>query len=181
MNAFNSSAVIALCFSMLFPVTMFAAESQSYVDNLFVRPEAGYGYAATNNGKHGMGYHAGVSILSAVQSISSPVPDKRWGIQIMSVSPFESKNTLNSEKYLSLGMVVEQTLPARVIATIGTVGYLNMDKSRNRPFGLLTGINWEPYIAKNIQLLAGLRIESIYDTSTISRYSLNTGIKFDIY
>ena len=179
MNAFKH--VVVLGFIVLFAAAAFAAESPSYVDNLFVRPEAGYGYATTNDGRHGMGYHAGVSILSAVQSISSPVPDKRWGIQIMSLSPFESKSSLNSEKYLSLGMVVEQILPAHVVATIGTVGYLNTDKSRNRPFGLLTGINWEPQIAKNVQLLLGLRIESIYDTSTISRYSLNTGIKFDIY
>jgi hypothetical protein len=180
MNAFRHIAILASLTAYL-TASAHAAESPSYVDNLFVRPEIGYGYAATNDGKHGMGYHAGVSVLSTVQSVSSPVPDKRWGIQIMALSPYESKSSLSSEKYLAVGIVLEQILPAKIVATIGTLGYVGVDKARNNPFGLMTVIAWEPQITKDVQFSAGLRYESIYDTSTISRYSLNTAIKFDLY
>ena len=174
-------AIIVVCMVALFGEAAHAAGFSTYVDNLQVRPEMGYGYAATKDGKHGMGYHAGVRILSAVQSISSTVPDKRWGIEIASLSPFESNAALKHEKYLAVGMILEQVLPAHVVATIGTIGYVGFDKARNNPFGVVTGFAWEPQLAKNTQFTIGLRYESIYDTSTISRYSLNTAIKFNIF
>lgn len=174
-------ALIGFCAAIVLNTAAHAAETASYVDNLDVRPEAGYGYAETKDGKHGMGYHAGVRILSSVRSLTSPTPDKRWGVEITALSPFESKTALRNEKYLAVGMILEQVLPAGIVATIGTIGYIGVDKARNNPFGFVTGFAWEPQIAKNTLLYVGLRYETIYDTSTISRYSLNTAVKFTIY
>jgi hypothetical protein len=177
----RATKYVLIVISMMLLLSETALAAGSLVDNLDVRPEMGYGYAATKDGKHGTGYHTGVRILSAVRSISSPEPDKRWGIEITALSPFASNSSLKSDKYIAVGLVLEQLLPAQTVATIGTVGYVGVDQTRNNPFGLVTGFAWEPRIGKNMLFTVGLRYESIFDTSTISRYSLNTALKFNMF
>jgi hypothetical protein len=173
---------IAVCLILLvFGKTGHASGYKDFVDNLDVRPDVGYGYAVSKDHERGMGYHAGVRILSNVRSLSSATPDKRWGIEIASVSPFESKASLSGEKYVAVGIMVEQTLSNQFVITIGTLGYIGVDRNKNNPFGLLTEIGWEPKFGNNAHLFAAVRYESIYDTSTISRYSLSAGIKFTIF
>jgi hypothetical protein len=173
---------MAFCLILLvFGRAGYAAEDAAFVDNLDVRPEVGYGYAFSKDHERGMGYHAGVRILSNVSSLSSATSDKRWGIEISSVSPFESKESLSHKKYVAVGIIVEQTLPHQFVAAIGTLGYIGVDQNKNNPFGLLTEIGWEPKIGGNAHLFAAVRYESIYDTSTITRYSLSAGMKFTIY
>jgi hypothetical protein len=67
------------------------------------------------------------------------------------------------------------------VITIGTLGYIGVDQNKNNPFGLLTEIGWEPKFKDNSHFFAAVRYESIYDTSTISRYSLSAGMKFTLY
>lgn len=167
--------MIALCHSANADGTI------GYIDNLEIRPDVGYGYAVSKDHKEGMGYHAGVRILSDVRSFSTPTLQKRWGIYIAEVSPFESKSALRHEKYLAFGIMLEQTLPKDFVITIGTLGYIGMDQNKNDPYGLLTEIGWEPMIGPQSQLFAALRYETIYDTSTITRYSLSAGIKFNVF
>ena len=171
--------VMVACLTLM--VFSKAAHAAGYVDNLDVRPDIGYGYAASKDGKRGMGYHAGVRILSAVRSISNPTPDKRWGLEISSVAPFESKGALKHEKYTAVGIVLEQVLPARIVATIGTIGYRGVDQNKSNPFGVIYGFAWEPQITGKMRFSAGLRAETIYDTSTISRYSLTAGLTFTVF
>jgi hypothetical protein len=159
----------------------YAAGSSEYLDNLDIRPAIGYGYASSNDGKRGMGYNAGVRIVSTVQSISTAAPNKRWGIELSSVSPFESRESFKHEKYMAIGFVLEQVLPAQIVATIGTIGYIGVDQNKNKPFGLVTGFAWEPRITGNTLFSVGLRYETIYDSSTISRYSLNVGLKLTVF
>jgi hypothetical protein len=175
-----TKALQAISIVLLFVGTAFAEGASYYLDNLEVRPEIGYGYAATD-GKRGMGYHAGVRVMSAVKSITSPEPDKRWGVEVAVVSPFESDAAYSGEKYVAMGLLLEQVLPGHLVATIGTIGYRGFDQARNNPFGLITGLDWEHKHGKKIGFMIGLRYESIYDTSTITRYSLNTAINFDVF
>jgi hypothetical protein len=165
---------------LLLAGTACAEGASSYLDNLEVRPEIGYGYAAAD-GKRGMGYNAGIRLMSAVKSITSPEPDKRWGIEVSAVSPFESNAVYSGEKYVAVGLLLEQLLPGHFVATIGTIGYRGYDQARNNPFGLITGLDWEHKDGKKIGVIIGLRYESIYDTSTITRYSLNLAVKFDAF
>lgn len=151
-----------------------------YVDNLAVRPDVGYGYASSD-GKHGMGYHAGVRILSDVRSLSTPMPVKRYGISITAVSPFESEASYRQEKYLALGIILEQALSDQFAVTIGTLGYVGAGSNKNNTFGLLAEMSWEPRLGKNVRGFAALRVETIYDTSTISRYALSAGLKYTIF
>ena len=152
-----------------------------YMDNVEVRPDIGYGYAVSKDHERGMGYHAGVRILSDVRSLSTPTPVKRYGISITEVSPFESKAGLRDRKYLALGIMLEQTLASDFVITIGTLGYIGQDQNRNNPFGLLAEFGWEPKLGKNTQGFVALRAESIYDTSTISRYALSVGMKYTLF
>ena len=152
-----------------------------YMDNIEVRPDVGYGYAVSKDHERGMGYHAGVRILSDVRSLSTPTPVKRYGISITEVSPFESKAGLRDRKYLALGIMLEQTLDSDFVITIGTVGYVGQDQNKNNPFGLLAEFGWEPKLGKNTQGFVALRAESIYDTSTISRYALSVGMKYTLF
>lgn len=171
--------VMAACLILM--VFSKAGQASDYVDNLDVRPDIGYGYAFSKDHKRGMGYHAGVRILSSVRTLSTSEPDKRWGIAISSVSPFESKGSLSGEKYIAVGLIVEQALPARIVITIGTLGYIGVDQNKNNPFGLVADFAWEPRIREYAQLFVGLRYETIYDTSTITRYSLNAGVKVNVF
>jgi hypothetical protein len=116
-----------------------------------------------------------------VRSLSTVTPDKRWGIEISAVSPFESKASLSHEKYVAVGLMLEQTLSEQFVITIGTLGYIGVDQNKNNPFGLLTEIGWEPKLEDKTHLFAAVRYESIYDTSTITRYSLSVGMKFNLY
>ncbi len=168
--------VAAACLVLL--VFCNAGQASDYVDNLDIRPDIGYGYAVSKDHQRGMGYHAGVRILSSVRSLSTETPVKRYGIAISSVSPFESKDSLNGQKYIAVGIILEQTLPGQFVITIGTLGYLGMDQNKNNPFGLLTEIGWEPVLGKNEHGFIALRAETIFDTSTISRYSMSVGLKF---
>jgi hypothetical protein len=177
MNAFKCAVVGSLL--LFFNTAGYA--NPLYMDDLDVRLDTGYGYAASKDRERGMGYHAGVRILSSVRSLSSTTADKQYGIEIASVSPFESKGSLRGRKYMAVGIMLEQMLPEHFVVTIGTIGYIGIDQNKNNPFGLLTEIGWEPRIASNSQLFAALRLESIYDTSTISRYSLSAGIKFNVF
>ena len=173
---------MAFCLILLvFGKAGYAAGYGDTVDNLDVRPNVGYGYAFSKDHERGMGYHAGVRILSNVKSLSSATPDKRWGIEIAAVSPFESKVSLRHGKYVALGIMVEQTLASQFVVTIGTLGYIGVDRNKNNPFGLLTEIGWEPKFGNNAHGFAAVRYESIYDTSTITRYSLSAGVKFNLY
>ena len=158
-----------------------AANALDYVDNLEVRPDVGYGYAVAKDHKEGMGYHAGVRILSDVRSLSTPTPQKRYGISITEVSPFESKAELRHLKYLAFGIMLEQTMPKDLVITIGTLGYIGMDQAKNNPWGLNAELGWEPILGKAMQGFVALRAETIYDTSTIIRYSASAGIKFAIF
>ncbi len=152
-----------------------------YMDNIEVRPDIGYGYAVSKDGERGMGYHAGVRILSDVRSLSTPTPIKRYGISITEVSPFENKAALRGQKYLALGIMLEQTLDSDLVITIGTLGYIGQDRNKNNPFGLLAEFGWEPKVGKNTQGFLALRLETIYDTSTISRYALSAGLKYTLF
>jgi hypothetical protein len=174
-------AVAACLTALVFCGTGHAAGYFDYVDNMEVRPEIGYGYAVSKDHKEGMGYHVGVRILSNVRSLSTATLVKRYGIEISSVSPFESKAALNRGKYTAVGVLLEQTLPDQFVITIGTLGYIGVDGNKNNPFGLLTEFGWEPKLGNNAQAFAAVRYESIYDTSTISRYSLSAGIKFNLF
>jgi hypothetical protein len=173
---------IAVCLILLvFGKTGLASGYKDLVDNLDVRPDVGYGYAVSKDHDSGMGYHAGVRILSNVRSMSTATPDKRWGIEIAVVSPFESKASLSREKYVAVGLMVEQTLSDQFVITIGTLGYIGVDQNKNNPFGLLTEVGWEPKFKDSTHLFAAVRYETIYDTSTITRYSLSVGMKFNLY
>ncbi len=77
--------------------------------------------------------------------------------------------------------MLEQTLSSDFVITIGTIGYIGQDQNKNNPFGLLTELGWEPKLGKNVQGFLAVRAESIYDTSTISRYALSAGIKYTIF
>jgi len=162
-----------------FSNTVHAAEYSGYLDNLDVRPDIGYGYAVAKDHKRGLGYNAGVRILSSVRTLSTSEPNKRYGVEISSVSPFESKEAFRHEKYVAVGLIVEQILPSHMVITMGTLGYIGVDQNKNSPFGLIADIAWEPGSGKCTQPFLGLRLETIYDTSTITRYSLNAGIKFN--
>ncbi len=120
-------------------------------------------------------------ILSDVRSLSTPTPRKRAGISITEVSPFESKPELRHLKYLAVGIMLEQTLPKDFVITIGTLGYIGLGNNKNNPFGLNTEFGWEPGLGNTMQGFVALRVETIYDTSTISRYSASAGIKFDVF
>ncbi len=157
-----------------------AGQAASLYDNVEIRPDVGYGYASSKDG-HGMGYHAGVRILTDVRNLSSPEPQKRAGISITEVSPFESEAALRHKKYLALGIMLEQTLTSDLVITIGTIGYMGQDQNKNNPFGLLAEFGWEPKLGKNTQGFVALRAETIYDTSTISRYALTVGMKYTIF
>ncbi len=157
------------------------AQADEFVDNLEVRPDVGYGYAVSKDHERGMGYHAGVRILSDVRSLSTPAPRKRWGISLTEVSPFESKAALRHQKYLAFGIMLEQTLPADFVVTVGTIGYIGQDQNKNNPYGLLTEIGWEPVLGKNVHGFIALRIDTIYDTSDISRYALSAGMKYTLF
>jgi hypothetical protein len=173
---------IAVClFLLVFNKSGYASGYGDFVDNLDIRPDIGYGYAVSKDHERGMGYHAGFRILSNVRSLSTATPDKRWGIEIAAVSPFESKASLSHEKYIAVGLMVEQTLSDQFVVTVGTLGYIGIDQNKNKPFGLLTEIGWEPKFRDNSHLFAAVRYETIYDTSTITRYSLSLGMKFNLY
>jgi hypothetical protein len=109
MKGFKCSVAVCL-FLLVFGKAGYASGYRDFVDNLDVRPDVGYGYAVSKDHESGMGYHAGVRILSNVRSLSSTTPDKRWGIEVAAVSPFESKESLSREKYVAVGIMVEQTL-----------------------------------------------------------------------
>lgn len=168
---------IALCLIL----SVWESAYGSSFDNLDIRPDIGYGYAASKDHQRGMGYHAGVRILSSVKSLSSDTPDKRAGIVISAVSPFESEKSLDGRKYLAVGIILEQVLSHQFVIAIGTLGYVGMDENKNNPFGLMTDIGWEPQIGRNTRFFTALRLESIYDTSTINRYSLSAGVKFNLF
>jgi hypothetical protein len=172
MRALKQAAFIGLFF-IVFNTVGYASSN-----DLDIRPDIGYGYATSKDHQRGMGYHAGVRILSSVRSLSSTTADKRAGIMISSVSPFESKDPLRGRKYLAVGIILEKVLAEHFVITIGTVGYIGTDQNRNNPFGIISEIGWEPKIGRRSQLFTAVRIESIYDTSTVSRYSLSGGIKF---
>jgi hypothetical protein len=158
-----------------------AGQADSLYDNVEIRPDIGYGYAVSKDHERGMGYHAGVRILTDVRNLSSPEPQKRAGISITEVSPFESKTGLRHKKYLALGIMLEQMLASDFVITIGTIGYIGQDQNKNNPFGLLAEFGWEPKLGKNTQGFVALRAESIYDTSTISRYALSAGVKYTLF
>lgn len=134
-------------------------------------PNIGYGYAASKDGKRGMGYHAGARILASASA------SKRWGLEISYVSPFGYEESLKHENYVAAGIILEAVLREQVVASIGTIGYIGVDRNENKPFGVISGIGWEPNIG-DAQLSVALRLESIFDTSTINRYSLSVGLKF---
>jgi len=139
---------------------------------IILLPNVGYGYAASKDGKRGMGYHAGARILANASA------SKRWGLEISYVSPFGYEESLKHENYVAAGIVLEAVLREQVVASIGTIGYIGVDQNKNKPFGVISGIGWEPKIGADAQLSVALRLESIFDTSTISRYSLSVGLKF---
>lgn len=135
-------------------------------------PNIGCGYAASKDGKRGMGYHAGARILANASA------SKRWGLELSYVSPFGFEESFKHENYVAAGIVLEAVLREEVVASIGTIGYIGVDQNKNKPFGVISGIGWEPEIGADAQLSVALRLESIFDTSTISRYSLSVGLKF---
>ncbi len=169
---------LVVCFILIASKTAHAAPL--YMDNVEVRPDVGYGYASSKDG-HGMGYHAGVRILSDVRSMLTPTPVKRYGISVAEVSPFESNKDLRNRKYLAVGIMLEQTLSSDFVITIGTLGYVGQNQAKNNPFGLLAEFGWEPGLGKNVQGFFVLRAETIYDTSTIGRYSLSAGMKYTLF
>ncbi len=77
--------------------------------------------------------------------------------------------------------MLEQTLASDFVMTIGTIGYTGQDQNRNNPFGLLAEFGWEPRLGKNVQGFLAVRAESIYDTSTISRYAMSIGMKYTVF
>ncbi len=167
--------------SCLFLALCKVGQAASLYDNVEIRPDIGYGYAVSKDHEWGMGYHAGLRILTDVRNLSSPELQKRAGISITEISPFESKVGLRHKKYLALGIMLEQTLSSDFVITIGTIGYIGQDQNKNNPFGLLTELGWEPKLGKNVQGFLAVRVESIYDTSIISRYALSAGLKYTIF
>ncbi len=159
----------------------YAAEN-SLEDSLEVRPDVGYGYAEARNHDRGMGYNAGVRILSEVRrNVPDPASRKWAGVTIEEVSPFESNAALRNIKYLAVGIILEKTIAADFVVTIGTLGYIGHDQAKNDPFGVLAEVGWQPRLGKDLQGFLALRTEAIYDTSTISRYAVSAGVKYTLF
>jgi hypothetical protein len=138
--------------------------------NVLIEPIFGVGYASSSNDS-GMGYHAGVRILSHAN------PTKRWGGEISYISPFEFKDALKHKKYISVGIMLQQILLEQFIASIGTVGYIGIDQNKNNPFGVRSELGWEP-AADIVHTYAALRFELIFDVATIQIVSMSLGLKF---
>lgn len=169
---------IVICmFVMSFGAVAFAEEpayswyNVLYMDNFEVRPEFGFGYS-TSSGKSGGGYHVGARMLS------NATATKRYGVEVSFVSPFGLRESRNKDNYLAVGIVLEQVLWKQFAATIGTLGYIGIQDSKNNPFGVVASFGWEPAIRENMRLFLGVRWDYIFDTHTIGMTSLQCGLKF---
>ena len=94
--------------------------------SFMLRPEAGYGLI----GKETI-FHAGVRLLLKSGE------NQRYGLD---VTYFQSKD----DKFVSVGIVLEQVLFGWLNSSIGTIGYIDYGTHDETLFGIISNLGWEP-------------------------------------
>ncbi|TSA26331.1 linear amide C-N hydrolase [bacterium] len=120
-----------------------------------LRPEAGYGLI----GKETI-FHAGVRLLL------DSGENKRYGIDL---TYFQSK----SDKFVSIGIVLEQVLFGWFNSSIGTIGYLDYGEDNEALIGITSNLGWEPdnhipikpFVTWRNDIIFGSKIENVNSIS----------------
>ena len=135
-----------------------AAESIDYLpvtQNLLFRPEAGYGLI----GNDGI-FHAGFRLLL------NSGEDQRYGLD---VTYFQNKD----DKFVTIGIVLEQVLFGWLNSSIGTIGYLDYGEDNDKLFGITSNLGWEPdnhipikpFVTWRNDIIFGKKIENVNSLS----------------
>ncbi|OIO60947.1 MAG: hypothetical protein COX57_05995 [Alphaproteobacteria bacterium CG_4_10_14_0_2_um_filter_63_37] len=143
---------------------LFVAGVAQADDALLVRPQAGIGVfeGGSQNGK--MVRHAGIRILGQAGGA------KRYGLELTRLTPERGPS------FTAFGIVLEQRLWGWFNMSIGTIGYIGAGGGRQRPFGLVTNLGWEPEDWEGIKPFVTLRSETI-GTDPVGRvHSLSVGM-----
>lgn len=131
-------------------------ESKSFnylpkTQNFLFRPEAGFGMV----GNEGI-FHAGFRLLL------NSGKNQRYGLD---VTYFESKDN----KFVSIGIVLEQILFGWLNSSIGTIGYFDYGKDNDKLFGITSNLGWEPdnhipikpFVTWRNDIIFGSKIENV--------------------
>ncbi len=140
-----------------------AAKSISYLpktQNFLFRPEAGYGMV----GNEGI-FHAGFRLLL------NSGKNQRYGLD---VTYFESKD----DKFVSVGIVLEQILFGWLNSSIGTIGYFDYGKDNDKLFGITSNLGWEPDNHIPIKPFVTWRNDIIFGSKIENVNSLSIGFDF---
>ncbi len=140
-----------------------AAKSISYIPiskNFMIRPEAGYGLI----GSDGI-FHAGFRLL-----LNSGA-NQRYGLD---VTYFQSKE----DKFVSVGIVLEQVLFGWLNSSIGTIGYLDYGEDNEALIGITSNLGWEPDNHIPIKPFVTWRNDIIFGKKTENVNSLSFGFDF---
>ena len=140
-----------------------AAKSLSYIPilkNFMIRPEAGYGLI----GNDGI-FHAGFRLLL------NSGENQRYGLDI---TYFQSKD----DKFVSVGIVLEQVLFGWFNSSIGTIGYLDYGEDDEACIGITSNLGWEPDNHIPIHPFVTWRNDIIFGKKTENVNSLSIGFDF---
>jgi len=140
-----------------------AAKSINYLpktQNFLFRPEAGYGMV----GNEGI-FHTGFRLLL------NSGKNQRYGL---GVTYFKSKD----DKFVSVGIVLEQILFGWLNSSIGTIGYFDYGKDNDKLFGITSNLGWEPENHIPIKPFVTWRNDIIFGSNIENVNSISIGFDF---
>lgn len=142
---------------------------------VFIRPHGGVGWASSYTRRgHGVATHAGARFLL------SAGPAQRFGLEISYVQLDVRPDGSFDQAYVVPGLVLEMILFEHFNLGIGTIGYVGVAGERNKPFGVVTNLGWEPVWDHVVRPFVTLRTEWIFDRDVFNVLSLSAGITFAI-
>jgi len=137
---------------------------------VLVRPQIGIGVASAGDPEFTGSYaHLGTRLLLNATDI------RRYGLELTYLKKLNSERKTD---FSVIGIVLEQRLHQWFNMSIGTVGYIGMQKQSGNPFGLLTNLGYESNHPRFRNAFITYRSEFVFERTPVIINSLSLGMGF---